>query len=269
MEWKNFFRGLLMGATDLIPGVSGGTVAVILGIYDRLIVAISKFFSREWKKQLLFLLPLAIGMATAIFSLSHLIKWLLKYYPQPTYFFFIGLILGIVPFLLRKVNYKKTFQMRHYIVTVLAGIMLALTAFITEKDAAIIEKLTLANGIDLFFSGWLASTAMLLPGISGSFVLVLLGKYETVLTAIAHINLPVIFVVAFGIVVGFILTSKFIHYILRVIPITTYALIVGMLLGSIVVIFPGVEKNLFLLFLSLATFVIGFFLAYTIGKYEH
>ena len=76
MEWKNIYRGLLMGASDVIPGVSGGTIALLLGIYDRLIEAINGLFSREWKKHLNFLVPLGIGVAIAIFSLAKLIVWL-------------------------------------------------------------------------------------------------------------------------------------------------------------------------------------------------
>lgn len=269
IEWKNLLRGILIGATDLIPGVSGGTVAVILGIYDRLIASISRFFSREWKRQLGFLVPLGIGMVTAIFSLSHVIKWLLNAYPQPTFFFFIGLILGIVPYLLRKVNYKENFRIKHYVILLVSGALLASTAFISEREPFVVETLTLANSINLFVTGWLASMAMLLPGISGSFVLVLLGKYETVLTAVAQLNIPIIVVVGAGIGIGFIVTSKFITYLLKALPITTYAIIVGMLLGSIVVIFPGVTNNVVLLIVSIITLVIGFFLAHTLGKYEH
>ena len=80
MEWKNIYRGMMMGISDVVPGVSGGTIAVILGIYDRLIAAINGIFSKEWKKHLQFLVPLVIGVGLAIFSFSHLMKWLLKYH---------------------------------------------------------------------------------------------------------------------------------------------------------------------------------------------
>lgn len=88
MEWRNIYRGLLMGATDLVPGISGGTIAVLLGIYDRLIAAISGIFSKEWKKHIGFLIPLGLGMVIAIFLLASLIEWLFEHYPGPTQFFF-------------------------------------------------------------------------------------------------------------------------------------------------------------------------------------
>lgn len=269
IEWKNFFRGILIGATDLVPGVSGGTVAVILGIYDRLVAAISRFFSREWKKQLGFLIPLGVGMVVAIFALSHLIKWLLNVYPQPTFFFFIGLILGIVPYLLRTVNYKETFRMRHYMILVVSGLLLATTKFISEREAFFVETLNLSTSLNLFFSGWLASMAMLLPGISGSFVLVLLGKYETILTAISEFNIPIILITGAGIAVGFVVTSKFINFLFKTFPITIYSIIIGLLIGSIVVIFPGIASDIMLLIASLIAMGIGFYLAHTLGKYEH
>src|SRR5690625_7548501 len=100
MEWRNIYRGLIMGASDVIPGVSGGTIAVLLGIYDRLIAAINGLFSKHWKQYLSFLIPLAIGVATAIFTLARLMKWLLANYQQQTYFFYFGLMISIILYLL-------------------------------------------------------------------------------------------------------------------------------------------------------------------------
>lgn len=90
-EWRNIYRGMLMGASDVVPGVSGGTIAVVLGIYDRLIEAINGFFTKEWKKHLKFLLPLGIGVVTSILLLARLIEWLFEHYPGPTQFFFPGI----------------------------------------------------------------------------------------------------------------------------------------------------------------------------------
>src|SRR5690625_4230808 len=99
MEWKNIYRGMVMGISDVVPGVSGGTIAVILGFYDRLIAAINGLFTRQWKKQLNFLIPLVIGVAIAIFSFSRVMNWLLAHYEQTTYYFFLLLFFGILSFL--------------------------------------------------------------------------------------------------------------------------------------------------------------------------
>lgn len=268
-EWKNIFRGMMIGISDLVPGVSGGTIAVILGIYDRLIEGISGLFSRKWKQYIGFILPLAFGAIAAIFLLSHLIDWLLAYYPQPTYFFFLGLILGIIPFLLKKVDYKHSFHFFHYFLLVIACLAIGSIGFFSEREVGqVVETLTLSSGITLFFSGWLASMAMLLPGISGSLVLLLIGAYETVITAITNLNILIIFVVGCGLAIGFIVSSKLIRILLKTMPIYTYAAIIGMVLGSVFVIFPGIESNILLLLVSIGTFITGFYVAVFLGKYE-
>src|SRR5699024_12193684 len=96
MEWKNIYRGMAMGVSDIVPGVSGGTIAVILGIYDQFIASINGLFSKDWKRHLAFLIPLALGMGTAIVLFSHVMKWLLNHHDKVTFYFFIGLIVGIL-----------------------------------------------------------------------------------------------------------------------------------------------------------------------------
>ncbi|MFV8826855.1 DUF368 domain-containing protein [Alkalihalobacterium sp. APHAB7] len=268
-EWKNIFRGMMIGISDLVPGVSGGTIAVILGIYDRLIAAISGFFSRKWKDYLGFLIPLAIGAILAVFLLSHLIKWLLAYYPQPTYFFFLGLIGGIIPYLFSKIDYKNTFKPAHYLVLVVSSIAIGSTVFFVEREShTLIETVTASSGLVFFFSGWIASMAMLLPGISGSFVLLLIGVYHSVIHAVAELNLLIILIVGAGVGVGLIVSSKIIRFLLKTLPVFTYAFIIGMVIGSIVVIFPGIENNIMLLIVSIVTFIAGFSVATFFGKME-
>ena len=95
MEWRNLYRGFFIGISDLIPGVSGGTIAFILGIYDELLASISGFFSRNWKKHIGFLLPLGIGIGITLLLFSRVIEYLLKNYYAPTQFFFLGLVIGV------------------------------------------------------------------------------------------------------------------------------------------------------------------------------
>ncbi|WP_026672446.1 DUF368 domain-containing protein [Alkalihalobacterium bogoriense] len=269
MEWKNIYRGMMIGTSDIVPGVSGGTIAVLLGIYDRLIAAISGFFSREWKKHFGFLFPLGVGAVLAVFLLSHLIEWLIEFHFQATMFFFLGLIGGILPYLLRDINYKETFRAPHYVTLVIAGLVIASTAFIGAREDIVIESYTLSSALVLFGSGFVASMAMILPGISGSFVLLLLGTYEPVLGAVTSLNIPMIATVAIGILLGLVLCSKAITYLLKRMPVFTYAFIIGIVAGSMVVIFPGIEPNFIMLFTSVVTFIVGFYVAVTLGKVEH
>src|SRR5690625_2233244 len=180
MEWKNIYRGMIMGASDIVPGVSGGTIAVLLGIYDQFIGAINGIFSRDWKRHLSFLVPLAIGVAAAILTLSRIMNWLLKYYPSPTYYFFLGLIIGILPLLFRESDAKTTFKLQHILLLILGFILVGLLVFFKDpNEGAVIVNKTMSTYVLLFFSGVFASAAMILPGISGSLVFLIMGVFPT------------------------------------------------------------------------------------------
>ncbi|MDQ0297681.1 putative membrane protein [Salibacterium salarium] len=266
-EWKNILRGIAMGASDIIPGVSGGTIALVLGIYHRLIAAINNFFTRRWKQQLGFFIPLGLGILIAIFSLSNLLDWLLESYPQPTFFLFIGLILGTIPFLLNEADYKRKFTGKHYFLLVIgAGLVIFIGFF--QEESPIMESLSIGDYVLLFFSGWFASTAMILPGVSGSFILVILGVFTTVLEAVSTVNIPVLSTVAVGVVLGIVIMSKFIQYLLHHHTTGTYAVMTGLLVGSLFVIFPGLDASFLQLIISIITLLTGLFVAITLGKIE-
>ncbi|MFP3323019.1 DUF368 domain-containing protein [Planococcus sp. SIMBA_160] len=258
MEWKNIYRGILMGISDLIPGVSGGTIAFILGIYDRLLESISGFFSREWKKQLGFLVPLGIGIVITLLLFSRFIEFLLENHYEATQFFFMGLILGVLPYIMKQAEVKKNFTARHLVILLVIGAALASMAFIqTDENVAPITELSLPTFFLLFFSGWIASMAMLLPGISGSFILLLIGVYSTAINALSTLNLPIVLTIGAGVMVGFVVSSKTISYLLEHFTYVTYAAIIGLILGSLFVVFPGFAADTTTLVTSLVTFMVG------------
>lgn len=261
MQWKNLYRGFFMGISDLIPGVSGGTIAFLLGIYDELLAAISGFFSRDWKKHIGFLLPLAIGVGITLLLFSRLIEYLLKNYFEPTQFFFLGLIIGVLPFIVKQAGVKKNFNIGHYVLILIVGAALASTAFIKPMDSTVITSLTASNAVGLFFAGWAGSMAMLLPGISGSFVLLLLGVYSTAIGALSNFNLPIIAVIGAGVVVGFIVSSKAISYLLAHYRFVTFSVIIGLIIGSVFVIYPSFPEDGTFLVMSVLTFFIGLLVA--------
>lgn len=270
MEWRNIYRGLLMGASDVIPGVSGGTIAVLLGIYDRLIAAINGLFSKDWKKHLNFLIPLGIGVAIAILSLARLMKWLLAHYPGPTYFLFLGLIIGIIPNLFAEADARRTFTKRHVILLIIGILLVSSMVFFMDADkGAIITDKTMSTYVLLFFSGIFASAAMILPGISGSVVFLILGVYPTVIDAIDRLDLITMGIIGTGIVIGIISMSKIIHYFLKHYRTATFAFIIGAVIGSIVVIFPGWPANTALLVTSIVTFGSGLLVAYILSIVEY
>ncbi|ARK31316.1 DUF368 domain-containing protein [Halalkalibacter krulwichiae] len=268
-QWRNIFKGLTMGISDLIPGVSGGTIALVLGIYQSLIEAINGLFTNRWKQHVVFLIPLGIGIVLALLTISHLVEWLLVQYPQPTFFFFLGLIIGIIPTLLKDINYKQSFTPIHYVLLVLGAGLVAATIMVKDNEmATIMSNLGLSDYVLLFVAGWIASSAMILPGISGSFVFLLLGVYPTVINALSTLNIPVIITVGAGISIGLVLTSRFITFLLSRFKTGTYAVMIGFIIGSIVVIYPGVLSDRFLFIISVLAFIAGGLSAYILSYIE-
>ncbi|HCT7685764.1 TPA: DUF368 domain-containing protein [Staphylococcus aureus] len=273
-KWINILKGFAMGTSDLVPGVSGGTIALLLGIYNQFIASISGIFSRRFWPSFTFLIPIIIGMLLAMGSLSNLFNYLLSQHHIPTMFFFGGLIIGIVPYLLKISNYKTSFTTKHYMM-VIAGI--AILIFITlmnngDKHAG--ETLTLSTGliVKYFIAGMCASSAMLLPGISGSFMLLVFGVYGTVMLAISEVvklnfaGLPILLAVGFGVLAGFIISSKIIQYFLTHHKLMTFALIIGFVVGSLFAVFPGLPTSIVMWFVSLVVFIIGFIVSLTLGR---
>lgn len=265
MEWKNIYRGFFMGASDLIPGVSGGTIALLLGIYDRFIEAINGLFSRKWKRHLTFLIPLGIGAGTAIVSLSKVINWLLKHHPGPLQFFFLGLILGVLPFLTQQADMKNKFRLYHYGILIVGAILVGSIEFL----GTIMDNLSISDYVFLFFSGILASAAMILPGISGSMILLVIGAYATIIHAISNFQFDVIIVTGLGIVIGIVTMSKLINYFLNRYFTATFACVIGFVIGSLIIVFPGWPSESREMITSVATFALGLFGAYILGKVEH
>ncbi|MBD2843906.1 DUF368 domain-containing protein [Paenibacillus sp. IB182496] len=267
MEWRNLYRGVLMGISDLIPGVSGGTIAVVLGIYDRLLQAISGFFSRQWKRHIGFLLPLAAGMGAAIVSLSRVIEYVLAHYFAPTQFFFIGLIIGVLPLITRQAGGARGSRPAHLLVLLVAAVLLGLMALVNgdEHGGEPLTDPDIATMAGLFFSGWLASMAMLLPGISGSLVLLLLGVYPTAIYALSNLDLMLMALIGSGVIIGFIVSSKAIRYLLQHYARITHAAIIGLLIGSVAVIFPGIPREAGTIAACVVTLLCGLGIAYGFG----
>lgn len=274
MEWRNIYRGMLMGVSDVVPGVSGGTIAVILGIYDELIAAINGVFTREWKRHLTFLVPLGIGIGAAIWAFSRVMNWLIANQPGPTFFMFIGLIVGILPFLFKESNAKSTFKWYHIVLLIIGIVLISLIKPPVEEAGIIIDK-TMGTYFYLFLSGFLGSTAMILPGISGSLILVILGSYATVMESVENFEIGVILVVGIGILLGIITMSKIIHYFLSHFRTVTYSLIIGLVIGSIYVIYTTYimptdwTASTGQIITSVITFIVGLIVAFILGKIEH
>lgn len=273
-KWINILKGFAIGTSDLVPGVSGGTIALLLGIYNQFITSISGIFSRRFWPSFTFLIPIIIGMLLAMGSLSNLFNYLLSQHHIPTMFFFGGLIIGIVPYLLKISNYKTSFTTKHYMMVIAGIAILIVITLMNNGDKHAGETLTLSTSliIKYFIAGMCASSAMLLPGISGSFMLLVFGVYGTVMLAISEVvklnfaGLPILLAVGFGVLAGFIISSKIIQYFLTHHKLMTFALIIGFVVGSLFAVFPGLPTNIVMWFVSLVVFIIGFIVSLTLGR---
>lgn len=234
-------KGFAMGAADVVPGVSGGTIAFITGIYERLITAISHvdqhlllcLSKRRWQQawqhaDIGFLLLLFAGIATSIFSLAHLISYLLATVPLFVWSFFMGLVLASGLMLLRDIG-RWAWPAA---LCLLAGIATALA--VSALRPVHIEP----SLMYVFCSGMIAICAMLLPGISGSFLLLVLGVYGFVLEAVKSLDVVVIAVFMAGAGIGILGFAKLLAYLLQTVRVQIFALLTGFLLGSTALIWP-------------------------------
>jgi putative membrane protein len=236
-----YLRGVLMGAADIVPGVSGGTMAFITGIYDRLLASIRAFdlqlvrcllradFRGAWSHvDGGFLLALLAGIATSILTLARVISWVLEHHPVPLWAFFFGLILASALVLLRQVEAWHPLRL----LALLAGTAIA-------AGIALSPMISLDGGlVGVFLAGFLAICAMILPGISGSFILVLLGMYAPTLTAVKELDLLYLLVLAMGAGCGLLCFSRLLHWLLQHFHQATMSLLTGFLFGSLLVVWP-------------------------------
>lgn len=237
-------KGFCMGAADVVPGVSGGTMAFIMGIYEELIDAIRSFDLRSLKLILSakindflehthwrFLLPLGFGILLAVFSLSRVLSWLLQNQPVLIWSFFLGLILASVVTVSRRVESWRPLTW----CSLLAGLV---GIFFL---VGLVPGATPDSYWFLFLSGAVAICAMILPGISGSFILVLMGKYQYILEAVNDRNLLVLFIVAAGACVGLAAFSRLLGWLLTRYHDYMVAFLTGLMLGSLRKVWPFKE----------------------------
>ncbi len=340
---KLIFKGIALGVANVIPGVSGGTMAVVFNVYDRIIDLISpdlKKIFRAWK----FWLPLAIGMCVGVLGFSKVITILLEKYQIPTTYFFIGLILGSIPLILRKMKSSQqqsenaegakeenTTESKKRKVLLkfafLIGLLMVLSMKFfggdidarkaAEKSNAMKQKtesvakaksepqpaqteqiaelakqaentkngsfnleisegnlaeendgrMTVSTIALLFVAGVAAAIAMIIPGISGSFLILALGMYGTIISAVARLDVLFLLPFALGALVGIIFGASLVRFLMEKIPSHTYAAILGLIVGSVVIIFPGVGEIAVML-ISVAALALGFSLAYFSSKNE-
>ena len=257
---RNFINGVAFGTVETVPGVSGGTIAIILGFYDELIKSVNNF-RKDLKKSLKFLIPLMIGVAVGVLMFGSIVNYLLGNYSFPTMMFFIGLITGIIPIIFLKIKEpKRWFNLKEIILIIAPVIILVIITYlkgVINSDAATnpaeaIQNIGISFMIFIFFSGVIGAAALVIPGISGSFVLLIMGIYPLAthsissigvwLTDITNVGLlldicKVLVPLAIGVIIGGLSMARLIEKLLTNYHKTVYCIIFGLLLGSVYALF--------------------------------
>jgi putative membrane protein len=262
---KLFAIGIVLGIGNVIPGVSGGTLAVVFDVYDRLIGVITfniKKILSEWK----FWLPLLVGAIVGIIVFSKLVSLLFERYPAPTKCFFIGIILGSIPLILNRAKKSDaTFMPVSGSVCAIAALLVMLAMIFLKPDGggggADFSEINFPSILFFFASGVIAAVAMIIPGISGSFMLLAIGVYFVIIGSISQLTnpvtgflrgnhdiiallsalkTPVLILTPFGIgvIAGLLAGAALVRFLMEKAPYQTYGAILGLIAGSVLVIYP-------------------------------
>jgi len=269
-------KGLIVALANVIPGVSGGTLMITLGIYEEIIDIIShpfKNLKNNWK----FILFIGIGLVSGILVFSKLIKYSLEHFPVATPLFFMGLVLGGIPLLLKKGKVKDNIKVSNIIIFLLTFGIVLLFALLKSGNNVVTIVLNFKGILLLFLVGMIAASSMIIPGISGSFMLMLLGYYKPIIDTISNLtkfnnlwdNLKVLIPFGVGIIVGIVLVAKIIEYLLKKFEIKTYFGVIGFVLASIIaIIIPlfKVEIRIVELIIGIVLLIIGSLATYKISN---
>ncbi|OON94364.1 MAG: hypothetical protein ATN31_03530 [Candidatus Epulonipiscioides saccharophilum] len=262
---KNIVIGMILGVANVIPGVSAGTMAVVFKIYDQLLDSISVDL-KKLKKNAKFLITLGIGVIAGIVLFSKLITFLYDNYNMQTNFVFIGVILGSIPMIYKKIVSEKDLEVGGILPFIIPLIIMLYMAATGEEKAsgAIIQEINLATALLFVFAGAVSAFTMIIPGISGSFILLTIGCYETIIASISEMTslavnfingsasledifrsyyLWVLILFGIGVVIGLIGGSSLVQTLLKKYTQGTYLVILGLVVGSIFTIYPGITFN--------------------------
>ena len=258
----NFFKGVAIGAGAIIPGVSSGVLCVIMGIYEPLLDKALGIF-KDFRKSIEYLLPIGLGTICGIVLLGNILKYLYNGYLYQTSFIFIGLILGSLPTLLKNVKSKSNFRLKYILFLISAFLIGFIMAYLEKKTINI--QASEFSFIYLLLSGLTMSLGIIIPGVSSTVILMLLGVYNIYLNSIAGIYLPVLIPLLIGVIIGSIICMKIMKILLEYFYAPTFYTIIGFSLGSIFVIYPGFtfDLNGIIAFFCL---VVGFIISNMLDK---
>lgn len=261
---SNFLKGLVIGTGAIAPGVSGGALAVIFGIYENLTYAIANIF-KNFKRKFFYLLPIGLGGVIGILVFSNIMEYLFQYYNVEVRYLFIGLMVGTFPSLFQTAN-KKGFKGK-YVIAFIITLSITILFALLDNSAITIVSQGDAGVMQLIIYGVIVGFGTIIPGVSSSIILMYIGAYELLLGAISSMNIPLLIPIGIGFILCFLVLAKVISFLFKHLYGLTYYAILGFVLGSIIPIFPGFAWQP-TYFISLFIMIIGFCLSFFLSKYE-
>ena len=253
---SNCIKGIFIGAGAILPGISSGVICVILGIYEKLLDSILHFFQNV-KQNFKFLFPLGIGGFIGVFLFGNLLNYVFYTFPIQTKSIFIGLILGSIPTLLKQIHQGGTSFKIKYIPFFVFALLIGILSVVLEKHLQLSYNLENINFLYLFICGICMSAGVIIPGVSNTVILMLLGIYGIYLSAVSSIFLPVLVPLGLGLIVGSFFFMKLTKFLMDNFYLQTFYAIVGFSVGSIFVLFPELHSGLDIC-ISVLCVVLGF-----------
>lgn len=279
----DILKGIVIGIANIIPGVSGGTMMVSMGIYDKIISSVTGLF-KHLRESILTLLPYGIGMAIGIVGPAFIIKYLFAHYAFATSMAFIGLIMGGIPIIVKRISGKRLCIKNCFAFLFMFLLIIGLKLFGGSGSEVSLEVIKPFLTIELFFVGVIAAATMVIPGVSGSMVLMLLGFYNPILTAVTNFvsalagfdmeilfhNTMILMPFGIGVVIGIFAVAKLIEILIKKQEAMTFSGILGLIIASpIVVLLEMNLKNGFtfpMIISGVVTFALGYSIAYVLSE---
>lgn len=251
----NCLKGIAIGSGAILPGISSGVLCVVFGIYEKLLDSILYFF-KDTKNNFRFLFPIIIGAVIGILIFSNLLNYLLVDFPVQTKSIFIGLILGTIPSLLKTIDSKCNIKPSYFVFS-FAAFLIGILMVYMEKHLLLDFSNAIPNFYYLVLAGFAMSVGVVVPGVSSTIILMLMGVYSVYLNSVASLNFSVLLPIGIGLFFGCIFFMFVTKFLLKHFYCQTFFSIIGFTLGSIVVIFPEVNST-FSFFIACFCCILGF-----------
>lgn len=254
----NIVKGIFIGAGAIVPGVSSGVLCVIFGIYEKLLDAVLNFF-KDIKQNIKFLFPIVLGVGIGVLLFSNMLNYLLYEFPIQTKSIFIGLILGTIPSLIKEVNEKETFKPQN-VIYLLIALGIGVITVIVENRMNIVSNGDSMSIMYLVMCGAIMSIGIVVPGVSSTIILMLLGVYSVYLQSVANLYLPILIPMGIGLILGSIIVMKLTKKLLETYYAQTFYSIIGFTIGSIFVLLPQ-RMTLLETILSVLCVILGVYIS--------